>query len=78
MKLPQPIGSRNLEHSLGDVQSTALESLVVNETIGNRHDVGIHTVLVFQVDDRARVGFREATEQADPKVLSFGVPNLQF
>ena len=46
---------------------SAFEAAVVYQGVAERHDVGAHPVLMFQIGDRGRMGIREHLEEADVK-----------
>lgn len=54
---------RKLQAKICNGLGTTLQFIVVDESIGQTHDVLVHAVLVGELDDSAGMGFAEAFEE---------------
>lgn len=63
MELGQKCPVLQAQSSIRHLLIPALQAVVVDEPVGQRHDVRVHAVLEAQVDNCFRVCFGEAPEE---------------
>lgn len=76
--LPRLLPRRQHQFLLRDLLRTTLELPIVDESIGEFHDVAVHSVLLREIDGGGRVGFVKATEEGDVESSETGVGVLDL
>jgi hypothetical protein len=61
-----------LEGASGDFRRAAFESMVIDQGVGQEHDVGVHAILRRQVHHCRGMRLREATEEAHIHAFALG------
>ena len=56
---------RHAQRSRRDRLVAATQLALVDERVGQRHDVGVHPILLREVDDGVRLGLGQAAEERD-------------
>ena len=74
----QVVNVRNVQRAFSDLDGSATKFIVVDERVRQQHNILIHSVLVFQIDDGLRMVLGKEFEEADsqPIFLGIGVSNL--
>ena len=79
MQPPQKRPIFQLQRPVRHLLIPASQPVLVNESIGERHDLSIHSVLEPQIHDSLRMSLRESPEERDIETAfpCFGVLDLE-